>query len=378
MAFAIPTLPALIDRIKGDMNARMGNTNALIPRSLAFVLAHVLSGVTWGLYLYQQWIAQQVIPDRAEGVQLERWARLFGVTRAPAAKAAGIISVTAAAGSDLVDGTVLQRVDGTEYQVVGNYHWASSSPPPVAVTVRAMVAGGSAGFPWATDAALLLVSPPAGVVATCPLVAPGISGGLDIESDASLLDRLLQRLANPPQGGAASDYVAWARLVAGVDLVWPQAFADGVPLGQVRVLFTIIDANDDGSVLPAEPSRTAVQATITARTLVTAAVTTVVPTDHPVAIEMSASLLPGFSPEQATTNVRRELQAKFRARAELDFSADGWLVENSRLLDAIGRADGIDTFDLLDVDGGGPLADVVLASNAYPTIVDAGVTINEA
>ncbi len=178
MAFAIPTLPALIDRIKGDMNARMGNTNALLPRSLAFVLAHVLAGATWGLYLYQQWIARQVIPDTAEGAQLERWARLFGITRNPPVKAAGKVDVTGASGSDLLGGSLLQRANAVEYAIVGDWHWTVSET--TAVDVEAVEPGTTGNFDWAVDATLDLVSPPAGIVGTCPLRSPGIAGGLHV------------------------------------------------------------------------------------------------------------------------------------------------------------------------------------------------------
>jgi uncharacterized phage protein gp47/JayE len=377
MAFTIPTISSLIDRIKGDINARMGNTNALIPRSLAYVLAHVLAGATWGLYLYQQWIARQVIPDTAEGTYLERWARLFGLSKNPAMKASGSVDVQGAAGSDLLNGSLMQRIDNVEYTVTGDYHWTSNETK--VVSVEAVEAGVAGNFDYAIDASLQLVSPPAGIVATCPLRSPGITGGQDAESDSSLLDRLLTRLANPPQGGAASDYVLWAQSTptVPVDLVWPQAFLEGMPLGQVRVVFTIEDVNDDGTVLPTFNQCAQVQGTLNPKIPVTAIAIAMGPTDHAVTLEMNAELLPGYTINQVTTNVRREIQSLFRERAEITFSASEWRVENSRIVEAISRADGIDWFALIHVDGGDPNVDVVLAGNEYPTIVDAGVIIHE-
>ncbi len=376
MAFAIPTLPALIDRIKGDLNARMGNTNALLPRSLAFVLAYVLAGATWGLYLYQQWIARQVIPDTAEGAQLERWARLFGLSRNPPVKADGAVDMQGAAGSDVLGGSLLQRVDAVEYAVVGDYHWTVNETK--AVSIEAVEPGTTANFPWAVDATLDLVSPPAGIVGTCPLRSPGFTGGQDAETDASLLDRLLSRLADPPQGGARSDYVLWAKSTptVPVDLVWPLAFDDGQPLGQVLVLFTVQDLDDDGAVLPSWQEIVAVYDTIAPKAPVTANVGTFTPLDHPVTLAMNAGLLSGYTLAQVKGNVRREVQATFRERAELEFSSSAWTVRNSRLLEAIGRADGIDWFEVTAVDGGGPTADVDLAANEYPTIVDTTVVVN--
>ncbi len=378
MAFAIPTLPALIDRIKGDLNARMGNTNALLPRSLAFVLAYVLAGAAWGLYLYQQWIARQVIPDTAEGAQLERWARLFGITRSPPAKAAGKVDVDGTAGSDLLSGSLLQRADAVEYAVVGDWHWTASETK--AVDIEAVEAGTAGNFPFAADATLDLVSPPAGIVGTCPLRSPGITGGRDAESDASLLDRLLTRLSDPPQGGAASDYVLWAQATPGVavDLVWPIAWPDGPALGQVWVMFTVEDIDDDGSVLPTWQEIVAVTDHILPNVPITAAAVAFTPLENAITLSLNAGLLPGYTLAQVKTNVRREVQATFRERAEAGFGGAPWTVRNSWVLEAIGRAAGIDWFQMVDVDGGGPTGDVDLDAFEYPTIADASVTINGA
>ncbi len=376
MAFAIPTLPALIDRIKGDLNARMGNTNALLPRSLAFVLAHVLAGATWGLYLYQQWIARQVIPDTAEGTQLERWARLFGITRNPPVKAAGKVDVTGATGSDLLGGSLLQRPDAVEYAVVGDWHWTVNETK--AVDIEAVQPGTAGNFDWSVDATLDLVSPPAGIVGTCPLRSPGIAGGQDAESDASLLDRLLTRLADPPQGGARSDYVLWAQSTptVPVDLVFPLAWPDGPSLGQVWVMFTVEDLDDDGGVLPTWQQIVDVTDHIVPKVPVTASAIAFTPLEHVVTLSIDAGLLTGYTPAQVKTNVRRALQASFRDRAQADYAASPWTVRNSRLLEAIGDAGGIDWFEVVDIDGGGPTADVDLAAYEYPTVTDANVTVN--
>ena len=43
-----------------------------------------------------------------------------------------------------------------------------------------------------------------------------VTGGADIESDASLLARYLTDMRLPPAGGAKHDYAKWALEVAGV------------------------------------------------------------------------------------------------------------------------------------------------------------------
>ena len=378
MPFPIPTLPALVERIKGDMNARMGNSNALIRRALAYVLAHVSAAAFWGIYQYQTWIADQVFADSAEGPQLARIARLFGIVTNPPSKADGSVSVRGIAGADLADAALMTRPDGHEYKVTGGpYHWYTTAVRPV--TVQAVNAGTAENFEMTSDAALTLASPPAGVVANCPL-ASDIDGGTDVESDASLLERLLNRLADPPQGGAVADYEAWARATptVPVDLVWVQVFED-MPLGQVKVVFTVVDTDDDGTVLPTvgpSSQATAVTDAITPKKPATALAYATAPAEHSTTVTLTVHPLPGVSPAEIATNVRRELQAMFRTRAAEEFSRAGWSIVNSLLVLAIDKAEGIDWFVLTDVDGGGGGGDVTLGANGYPVITDADVTIN--
>lgn len=375
MAFNIPTLSTLIDRITGDINASMRNQNASIRRTLAYAFAHAMAGIAWGLYLYHTYIYRQVFPDTADSAQLSRWARLFSIIRDPAVKASGTLTFTGTAGSDLLGGSVLQRQDGREYVVVGDYHWTASEDK--AVTVQASVAGVDGNQTWVTGMTLELVSPPAGVVASGVLVHPGLTGGADVESDPALLVRLLGRLGNPPQGGARSDYDTWARSTTGVrpDLVWIQGFRQGVTLGQVRTLFTIVDTGDDGTVIPSAGNVAAVLANIEPLAPVDVEPLVVAPGGQTTTITVTAKLLAGASQATVLANIRRGVQLQFRARAATAFSHEGWAVPNSDIRDGIDAAAGIDWYTLDDVNGGAATDDVVLASNEYPVITDADVTL---
>ena len=147
MAFETPTLSTLVARIKGDLNSRMGNSNALIKRSLAWVLAHVLAGAAWGLYQYQSWISEQILPDTAESSYLVRWARIWGLSKTPASKASGQVVVTAAAGASVSDDEVLQRSDHVEYIVTGGpYSWSVSGTQDV--LVEAVEAGDDGNYEY--------------------------------------------------------------------------------------------------------------------------------------------------------------------------------------------------------------------------------------
>jgi uncharacterized phage protein gp47/JayE len=51
-------------------------------------------------------------------------------------------------------------------------------------------------------------------------LAAGAAGGADVESDSEAIYRLKQRLANPPRGGAPSDYAGWALSRPGITRAW--------------------------------------------------------------------------------------------------------------------------------------------------------------
>jgi len=375
MPFAVPTLSTLVDRISGDLNARMGNPNALIKRSLAWVLARVLAGAAWGLYQYQAWVADQIIPDTAEGSYLERWARIWGISRTAANKAAGKVVVTAVAGASVSDGDVLQRSDRTEYVVTGGpYSWSVSGNQNV--NVEGVEAGEAGNYPFSADASLEFVSPGAGVVAEAAVHADGITAGTDTETDESLLERVLQRLQNPPQGGSAADYEAWAQAaLSTVERVWVFGPPD-LPDGEVKVYFTVTGTGT--GIIPTSGAPTTdvgivnSYITNTARKPVAAEVSANAPTGHPVTLTIGLTPEAGADPVDVKAAILAELESMFADRA--DVTVSGTDIPNSYLLEAIGAAEGVDSFTLTAVDGGAGTDPVSLAAYEYPTVVAGGIT----
>ena len=384
MGFTVPTLAVLVERIEGDLNSRMGNSNALIRRSLPWVLSRVLAGVAWGLYGYQSWIADQTIPDTAEAAQLVRWARIWGLFRTAATKATGTVVVTAVAGAKVYDGEILQRADREEYvvtngpEVGGHYEWAISENKDV--TVEAVDAGADGNYDYDADASLAFVSPTAGVVSEVSIGPEGagvdIDGGADEESDDSLLARLLARLQNPPQGGSAADYEGWAQAaLSTVDRVWVFGPDDGLGDGEVDVYFTM-EGTGTG-VLPTTGVDSQVETvddyiTDTARKPVAAEVTAIAPTGHAVELTITLVKEDGAVLADVQAAILAELESMFRDRAEVAVaSAD---LPNSYLTDAIGDAAGVDSYTLDAVDGGPGTDAVTLAAYEYPTIIETGIT----
>lgn len=70
MPFETPSLPVLIQRTQSDL------ASDSLRQSDAQVLARTLSGAAFGLYGYLDWIAEQILPDKADESTLERIAAL--------------------------------------------------------------------------------------------------------------------------------------------------------------------------------------------------------------------------------------------------------------------------------------------------------------
>lgn len=266
MAFARPTLDELIDRIQADLATRLALGGAVLRRSVLGVLARVLAGATHGQHGHLEFLSRQLLPDTSEVEYLERQASLYGLARLAATFAVGDVVFTGAEDTVIPSGTTLLRADGVEYATTAE---GTIDSGEATVPVEASDAGlaGNAG----AGVALTLVAPIIGIAPSVLVDVDGLVGGTDPETDDALRLRLLERLAEPPHGGSAADYVAWAKEVAGVTRAWAYPLELGA--GAVTVRFV----RDDASIIPDAGEVTAVQDYINARRPVTAAVTVVAP-----------------------------------------------------------------------------------------------------
>lgn len=376
MPFQIPTLPTLIDRVKGDMNAHMGNLTAFVRYSVLWVLSYVIAGISWGMYLAIEAASRDSIPDTATGTVLDRWCRIFGIYRVAPTFATGEVAWLGVSGATLADGSIARwTAAGLNYEVVGDYTWPSTGA--LNVTVRAITAGSASNYLYVSGALVELVSAPAGVASSGIVQSPGLLGGADRESDASLLARLLHRLRNPPHGGCPSDYVTWVKETPGVsaDLVWPHGLDEGVALPGIDLYFTVIDSGDNGTVRPSSGQIAAVAAYLPGVKPMTAQPVPKAPTAKVVTLAITASLAPGVSSATAKSAIRRAVQTVMRTAAETGFSHTAWSITNNTLRRAVDEVSEIVLPEITDVCGAGAVAPISMAGLEYPTIVNSGITL---
>ena len=243
MPHSVPTLTELRRQVRDDYRAHLPGADSLLPHSNLRVIGDVLAELTFGLYGYQLAVVRDLMPDTAAAEWLERHAGTFGIARKPAFAASGAITLTGLAGAEVPAGAELQTKSGVVFIAADGVVLAGGE---TACAVEAAVAGAAGNLDAGT--ALTFSTALSGVDADAEVAAAGISGGADAESDDALRARLLARLRETPQGGAARDYVQWSLEVPGVTRVWVDRAAMGP--GTVTVRFMMDDVRVDQNGIP--------------------------------------------------------------------------------------------------------------------------------
>lgn len=200
---------------------------------------------------YVDWLSLQLLPDTAETEWLDRHGEIWLVNsdgtvgRKSATLADGTVTVTGVGGTVLPMATQMSAGATVTYETTEQITIAASAP--TAVTVRALIPGTIGN--QVAGAVLTLLIPPAGVDGGATVLT--LDNGTDTETDDQLRARILQRIRNPPMGGAVADYEAWALAVPGVTRAWA-APEQGVGTITVRFLMDDLRASDDGWPTPAD------------------------------------------------------------------------------------------------------------------------------
>lgn len=279
MSFSRPTLSELIARVRADVQSRL--TADQMRRSDAEVYSRIIAAASHELHGHLAFISDQVLYDTAEAEFLDRWASIWLSTpRKPAVVASGNVSLTGVNGTVIPAATLLVRADGAEFYTLAD---ATISAGVATAAVNASVAGQAGNTLVGT--VLAMASPVSGVGSDVPVNAGGLTQGADIEDDISLRARLISRIQQPPQGGAAHDYVTWALEVPGVTRAW--VYPKELGAGTVTVRFV---RDDDVSLIPDAAEVLAVQAYIDNLRPVTADLTVVAPV--PVSLNFTIEVTP--------------------------------------------------------------------------------------
>jgi len=351
LSFSRPTLAAIVDRIRTDIEAALPAVDAHVPYTAEEALAIGLGGAAHQLHGHIAYIARQILPTDAEGYWLEAHAAIRGLSRTPATAATGTIPVTGTNDTVIPAGTEWQRADGALYTSDAEATIAGGTAD-VAATASEPGADSNA----IAGTVLSLTSPIAGVDTDATLTGDGMDGGDDRESDEDLRARVLADWATPPHAGGTGDYEAWALAVSGVTRAWE--FPAALGPGTVVVLFV---RDGDVSPIPSAGEVAEVQAAIDLVKPLTAAVTVAAPVDLPITINVDVT---PYTPAVEAA-IAAELADLFA-----DESEPGGTIPLSHFNEAISRAAG-ETDHVLNA----PAADVVIDDDEIATI--GSLTIGE-
>lgn len=356
MPFARDTLEQLVDRVRGDMRGRLEVAGPLLRRAMVDVLGAVWGGAVHLANGYLDWLSRQLFADTSDDDTLLRQASLYGITPIPATFATGNVTITGTNGAVVGTDSVLKSDDGTTYPVTTG---ATISGGTATIAVTAAIAG--AGGNQLVGVTLTFETSVPGVNATAAVttggtLGDGIAGGFDQESVASVRNRYLLRLREPPQGGANQDYIEWALAAPGGGATRAWVFPNELGLGTVVVRFV----NDNAvSIFPLSGQVTAVQTYENAQRPVTAAVTAAAPTN--LAVAHTIHLVPDNGSTRAA--VTAQLTDLFARLGQPGDGASAGTIPLSQIFTAVGIADGVTNFTVSV-----PSADVVPATGQLPTV----------
>lgn len=245
MPWSTPTLKTVRSLVRDAIRGNLPGADATVPNSVLRVMSDSMGGLCHMTLQYVDWLALQLIPDTAETEWLDRHGDIWlvnsdGTTgRKLATLAEGIILVTGDQGAAVPIGTQFAWASTMTYESTELVILSDVATP---VPVRA-IDPGAAGNRDLGDT-MTMATPAAGVVAIAEVLY--IGGGADTENDDDLRTRVLERIRQPPMGGAAHDYVRWAKAVPGVTRAWCVPNEMGIGTVTVRIMCDVLRADNDG------------------------------------------------------------------------------------------------------------------------------------
>ena len=234
------------DAIRGNLPG----ADASIANSVLRVMSDAMAALCHLALQYIDWLALQLLPDTAEVEWLDRHGNIWlvnadGTTgRKLATLASGTANFQA-----LIPGVVIPQGTQLESGTLVGYETtqlavATGPGVDIPVPIRALDPGSAGNQPAGTELAVVATPAIPNLVGAATVV--NLDGGTDEETDDELRFRVLQRIRQPPQGGAAHDYVVWSLAVPGCTRAWVAPLEMGIGTVTVRVLFDDLRAGDDG------------------------------------------------------------------------------------------------------------------------------------
>jgi uncharacterized phage protein gp47/JayE len=248
--FERDTLPQLIERAQADIEANLPGSNARLPQTNLDALAAMSAGMADEQLEGIDYYSKQIHVTTATGVWLRRHGTEWGIFYKDATYATGELTVSVAPNTTVPSGSLFQTA--ARYQVRTTQAGASVAGGTIDIPAAALLTGPAGNL--AAGTVLDTVNPIVGVTGA-RVTAPGFAGGNPEEGQETYRRRILDRIQQPPQGGAEYDYYNWMRAYPGCTRAWVNPKEQGI--GTVVCRFAMDDSypDDDGMPPPAEVAR---------------------------------------------------------------------------------------------------------------------------
>lgn len=352
MAWTVLSPSEISAQLRGTLRRYLPGTDALLwPNNLTPIVKTVAAAMH-DMHLRGAWLYDQIFASTATVQHLERHAAELGLYRRPQSRATGQVVLTAV--PDTIYPAGIRFLHGARL-----YTSVSDARSTIGGTLTVTIASDERGAVQDIEPAIEIErADPAqfvGLATTATVDADGISGGADLESDASLRARVLDRKRRPPQGGAYSDYEQIARAIPGVTKAWAYPFADQPGIVGVWFLF-----QDRANGVPTSGDVETVQAILDGRRLIRAGVVANAPIPAPVDVVIAGLVRDATATRAA---IELSLRAMFADRARPGVASDPFTFSRSWVWEAVSKAAGEDRHILVS-----PPIDMTWSDGSMPVL----------
>ena len=227
--FSRPTLNEIAERIKNDLANRLG-TGVPLKRSFLGALSYAIAAVVHLLYGYVDWVYKQIFPDTCTNENMIKKASFRGVYKKAATFAERDVKFIGLIGKTIPSGTIFSDSVGNQFRLVSDVNFVTTE---AIGHVVCSIAGKNGNV--SVGSKLIFQSPILDIQSQGEVLSTNFINGVDEESNESLLERYLDKLRRPPNGGSENDYEQWAKEVSGVTRAF--IYPGRMGLGTVGVSF---------------------------------------------------------------------------------------------------------------------------------------------
>lgn len=249
MPWATPTLRDVRSLVRDHIRAQLPGADASIPNSVLRVLSDAQGALCHLTLQFIDWLALQLLPDTAEHEWLSRHGAIWLVNsdgstgRKMPTYAFGEFAASGDAGVLIPQATRFRGSSEVEYESLEEVVLLADAATPI--PVRALRPGSAGNLPAGTQMATTTT-----ISGIAEVVVLNLGYGTDEETDDELRMRVLERIRQPPMGGAHHDYVLWALAVPGVTRAWCYPLEMGMGTVTVRFMCDDLRADLDGFPTP--------------------------------------------------------------------------------------------------------------------------------